>query len=94
MVRAVDCPPCEEPVNVGVGKGLSIVDLAERIRAIVGYNGRIVYDRSKPDGAPYKTMDGSRGKALLGWSPQVGLTEGLRLTVAWYVGKLGALASV
>ena len=35
------------------------------------------YDSSKPDGAPYKTVDGSRGKALLGWSPQIGLGEGL-----------------
>jgi GDP-L-fucose synthase len=84
MVRAVDCPQCEEPINVGVGKGISTSDLAERIRAVVGYQGRIVYDRSKPDGAPYKTVDGSRGKALLGWSPQVGLAEGLRRTAKWY----------
>ena len=81
--------PCEEPINVGVGKGVSIGDLAERIRVLVGYEGRIVYDRSKPDGAPYKTVDGSRGKALLGWSPQVGLDEGLRRTVKWYAETLG-----
>jgi GDP-L-fucose synthase len=85
MVRAIDCALSIEPINVGVGKGVSIADLAERIRAVVGYKGRIVYDRSRPDGAPYKTVDGSRGKALLGWSPQVGLGEGLRRTVEWYV---------
>jgi GDP-L-fucose synthase len=85
MVRAIDCALSIEPINVGVGKGVSIADLAERIRAVVGYKGRIVYDRSRPDGAPYKTVDGSRGKALLGWSPQVGLGEGLRRTVKWYV---------
>jgi len=84
IVRGIDCAPCVEPINVGVAKGVSIADLAERIRALVGYQGRIVYDRSKPDGAPYKTVDGSRGKALLGWSPQVGLGEGLRRTVKWY----------
>jgi GDP-L-fucose synthase len=71
MVRGIDCAPCVEPINVGVARGVSIADLAERIRAIVGYEGRIVYDKSKPDGAPYKTVDGGRGKALLGWSPQV-----------------------
>jgi GDP-L-fucose synthase len=85
MVRAIDCALSIEPINVGVGKGVSIADLAERIRAVVGYKGRIVYDRSRPDGAPYKTVDGSRGKALLGWSPQVRLGEGLRRTVEWYV---------
>jgi GDP-L-fucose synthase len=85
MVRGIDCAPCVEPINVGVGKGVSITDLAERIRALVGYKGRIVYDRSRPDGAPHKTVDGRRGKALLGWSPQVGLGEGLRRTVKWYM---------
>jgi GDP-L-fucose synthase len=84
MVRGIDCAPCVEPVNVGVAKGASIADLAERIRAVVEYEGRIVYDNSKPDGAPFKTVDGSHGKALLGWSPQVRLGEGLRRTVQWY----------
>jgi GDP-L-fucose synthase len=84
VVRGIDCVQCTEPVNVGVAKGISIADLAERIRALVGYEGRIVYDRSMPDGAAHKTVDGSRGKALLGWSPQVGLAEGLRRTIEWY----------
>ena len=75
MIRGLDRAPCVEPINVGVAKGLSISDLAERIRAIVNYEGCIVYDNSKPDGAPHKTVDGSRGEAILGWSPQVGLAE-------------------
>ena len=85
MVRGMKCAPCEDPINVGVAKGLSIADLAERIRSLVKYDGRIVYDRSKPDGAPYKTVDGSRGKALLEWSPQVDLDDGLIRTVKWYL---------
>jgi GDP-L-fucose synthase len=85
MVRGIDCAPCAEPINVGVGKGVSIADLAERIKVVVGYQGRIVYDRLKPDGAPHKTLEGSRGKALLGWSPRIGLEEGLRRTVKWYL---------
>ena len=60
MVRGIDCAPCVEPINVGVAKGMSIAELAERIGTIVGYQGRIVYDMSKPDGAPYKMVDGSR----------------------------------
>ena len=91
MVRGMDCASCVEPINVGVATGVSIADLAERIRAIVGYEGRIVYDRSKPDGAPHKIVDGTRGKALLGWAPQVGLEEGLRLTVKWYFEARGHL---
>jgi GDP-L-fucose synthase len=90
MVRGIDCAPCVEPVNVGVAKGTSIADLAERIRAIVEYEGRIVYDKSRPDGAPFKTVDGSHGEAVLGWSPQVRLGEGLRRTVQWYLEHEGA----
>jgi GDP-L-fucose synthase len=78
------CEPCDQPVNVGVGNGVSITELAERIRSLVRYNGRIAYDRSKPDGAPHKTVDGTRGAALLGWSPQTELNNGLMATVEWY----------
>jgi len=53
------CEPCDQPVNIGVGKGVSIADVAERIASLLNYNGRIVYDRSKPDGAPHKTVDGT-----------------------------------
>jgi GDP-L-fucose synthase len=89
MMRAIDCAPCVEPINVGVGKGLSVAELANRISTIVDYHGHIAYDMSKPDGAPYKTVDGSRGKAMLAWSPQVGLDEGLRKTVEWYLENHG-----
>jgi GDP-L-fucose synthase len=85
MVRGIKCAPCDEPINVGVKNGVTISDLAERIRSLVNYNGRIVYDKTKPDGAPHKTVDGSRGKALLGWGPQVELNDGLLQTVKWYV---------
>jgi len=84
MFRAMTCVPCDQPVNVGVGKGVSIADVAERIGSLINYNGRIVYDRSKPDGAPHKRVDGTRGAALLGWSPQTDLNEGLAKTVEWY----------
>jgi GDP-L-fucose synthase len=84
MLRGLDCTPCLEPINVGVGEGISVAKLAETIRELVGYRGRIVYDASRPDGAPFKTVDGGRGEMLLGFRPQVGLREGLRRTVDWY----------
>ncbi|WGF87259.1 GDP-L-fucose synthase family protein [Marinivivus vitaminiproducens] len=72
------------PINIGVGSDLTIRDLAETIRAIVGYDGRIVFDTSKPDGVPKKLLDTSRLQAL-GWRPRIDLKAGLRATYDWYV---------
>ena len=85
MVRGLDAPATIEPVNVGVGKGVSILEMAEAIREMVGYRGELRLDPSKPDGAPYKTVDGSRGAALLGWSPEIDFENGVRQTIAWYL---------
>ena len=65
-------------INVGTGEDITIADLARRIAKVVGYEGRIEQDPSKPDGSPRKLMDVSRVKAL-GWRPRVGLDEGLAL---------------
>lgn len=69
----------EQFINVGFGSDVSIRDLAELVRRTVGFAGEIVWDPSKPDGAPRKLMDSSR-LAALGWRPKVSLEEGLRLT--------------
>jgi GDP-L-fucose synthase len=73
-----------ELVNVGVGEDVTIADVAALVREVVGYDGEIVFDRSKPDGTPRKLLDVSRLREL-GWSPRVGLREGLAGTYAWYV---------
>ena len=65
-------------VNVGYGSDISIRQLAERVRSIVGFDGEIVWDTSKPDGTPRKLMDNSRLLAL-GWKPQIDLETGIRL---------------
>ena len=85
MIRALDCEATEEPVNVGVAQGVSVKELAETIGRRVGFEGKIVYDTSKPDGAPYKTVDGARGAALLGWTPPTSLETGIDETVKWYL---------
>lgn len=72
------------PVNVGTGREITIRDLAEKIREIVGYRGRIAWDATKPDGQPRRSLDTSRAKAAFGFEAQVGLDEGLRRTVDWY----------
>ena len=74
----------ELPVNVGVGRDVSIKELAELIAEVVGYKGRVEWDRTKPDGAPRKLLDSARIHSL-GWKPQVGLAEGLAETYRWYV---------
>ena len=73
----------EELLNVGWGEDLSIRELAQQVKATVGYDGAIEFDASKPDGTPRKLLDTSRLKAL-GWYPRVRLEEGLRKTYEWY----------
>jgi GDP-L-fucose synthase len=74
----------EEIINVGVGEDISIRELAELIRDVVGYPGDIVFDTSKPDGMPRKLLDVSRLHAL-GWRARIPLREGLEQTYRWYV---------
>jgi GDP-L-fucose synthase len=66
----------EQFINVGFGTDISIRDLAEMVKAITGYDGKILWDTSKPDGTPRKLMDSSRLFAL-GWRPEIGLRDGI-----------------
>jgi GDP-L-fucose synthase len=74
-------------INVGVGADVTITDLAELVRKAVGFPGKIVFDRTKPDGTPRKLLDVGR-IAALGWRPAIGLEEGIRATYAWYVANV------
>ena len=65
-------------VNVGVGVDLSILDLAKMIKSIVGYEGAIIFDSTKPDGTPKKLMDVSK-LTNLGWKAKIGLEEGIKM---------------
>lgn len=73
-----------EFINIGVGEDIKVKELAGIIRDIVGFEGDIRHDLSKPDGTPRKLLDVSRIKKL-GWEPKVGLKEGLTLTYSWYL---------
>ena len=74
-------------INIGTGEDLSIRDLAQTIGEVVGYQGRIAFDTTKPDGAPRKLMDVGRMKSL-GWRPQVGLSDGLQLAYADFLASM------
>jgi GDP-L-fucose synthase len=89
LLRAIDIEDTIDPINIGVGKGISILDLASLIKEVVGYSGDIVLDKSKPDGAPYKTMCNERMKKALNWAPPTSLKDGIRKTVDWYLSNVG-----
>lgn len=73
-----------KPINIGVGEDVTIKELAELVGDIVGYEGRIEWDASKPDGTPRKLLDVSRIKSL-GWEPTIRLRDGIRSTYSWYL---------
>jgi GDP-L-fucose synthase len=73
----------EIAINIGSGKDLTIKDLAELIKNIVGFTGEIDWDTSKPDGTPRKLLDASRINSL-GWAPIISLSEGISSTYEWF----------
>jgi GDP-L-fucose synthase len=70
-------------LNVGNGKDLTIQDLASKIASISGFEGQVLWDKSKPDGTPQKVLDVSRLMEL-GWSPKVTLDVGIAETIQWF----------
>jgi GDP-L-fucose synthase len=76
----------DEIVNVGWGKDISIAELAELMGSIVGFEGALEFDRSKPDGTPRKLLDTTRLSAL-GWTPSISLEDGIRQTYDWYLAQ-------
>lgn len=85
MIRSMSIHKTDELLNIGVAKGISIRDMAEMIKKEVGYCGELVFDTSKPDGDPYKTVDGSRAEKIFGWKPETDLEQGIHNTVKWYL---------
>jgi GDP-L-fucose synthase len=73
-----------EPINIGVGEDLTILELAEIIANVVGFQGKIEFDLNKPDGTPRKLLDTAKLKSL-GWVPSCSLHNGLQRTYAWYL---------
>ena len=72
-----------EIINIGIGKDLSILELANMVKEVVGYQGNIVWDSSKPEGTPRKLLDVSKIQSL-GWKHHINLKEGIKRTYEWY----------
>lgn len=73
-----------ELVNIGCGEDVSIKELAELVRGVVGFPGDIEWDTSRPDGTPRKLLDVTRLFAY-GWRPRIALADGVESTYAWFL---------
>lgn len=84
LLRNYDSP---EIINIGCGGDVSIRELAETIAGVMGFTGRLVFDSSKPDGAPRKLLDSAR-IASLGWKPRIDLPTGIRSACEWFLNSI------
>ncbi len=84
IVLAAEKYDSANPVNLGAGFEIKIKDLAEMLSRMMGYSGKIVWDKSKPDGQPRRMLDVSQAEKLFGFKAQTTLESGLRQTIDWY----------
>lgn len=80
----------DAPINLGSGQEISIKDLVSLIKDLVGYQGEVVWDETKPDGQPRRSLDTSRAWQELGWKAATPLRQGLEQTIQWYLTSIGA----
>ena len=84
IIRAIYAGTDATPINIGTGKETKIVDLIELICFLMGYNGDINFDKSKPDGQPRRSLDVSKAKAILGFEAKTTLKQGLSKTIDYF----------
>lgn len=84
IVLATERYNSSEPVNLGAGFEISISDLANKIVELTGFKGRLVWDDTKPDGQPRRSLDTSRAFERFGFRARIGFEQGLRETIDWY----------
>jgi GDP-L-fucose synthase len=89
VVLAAERYASSEPVNLGSGSEISTRELAELIKVIVGYQGALAWDSSRPDGQPRRALDTSRATAAFGFTARTPFKVGLERTVEWYLGQGG-----
>ncbi len=84
IVLATETLENPEPINLGTGREITIADLASLIAKMVGFDGRIIWDTSRPDGQPRRQLDTARARDRFGWVAKTSLEDGLRRTIAWW----------
>ncbi|MFM7890622.1 MAG: NAD-dependent epimerase/dehydratase family protein, partial [Actinomycetota bacterium] len=85
IVLAAELHDGTEPLNLGNNREITIRETAETIARVVGFDGDLVWDSTKPDGQPRRRVDASRAEAALGWHAHTSFEDGLRATVQWYL---------
>ena len=89
LIKCINLGSGHHFFNVGVKKGISIIELAKIIKEKIGWNGEFELDISKPDGVYEKKVDGYLGETKLGWKPKTNLYDGIQTTVDWYINNYG-----
>jgi len=84
IVDAMEMYDSPEPMNLGTGKSVAIHELVYLIRELMGYDGGIIWDRSKPDGQPARELDISKAQKEINWEPKTELHKGLQRTIKWW----------
>jgi len=82
------------PINLGTGQEITIKDLVELVARLSKFEGKVLWDATKPDGQPRRCLDTSKAKRLMDWQAQVGFEEGLRRTIAWFEQHRGEVREV
>ncbi len=85
IVLAAELYDSSEPVNLGTNREITIRETVELIAQMVGYDGELVWDPTKPDGQPRRRVDPARAEAEFGWRAQMPFEQGLRTTIDWYL---------
>ncbi len=85
IVLATESYDGSEPVNLGSGMEISIRDLSQQIADLCGFQGKLVWDASKPDGQPRRCLDTKRAQALFGFKAETPFVDGLKKTIDWYL---------
>ncbi len=85
IVRAAEVHVGADPINLGADREVTIRETVETIAGLVGFEGELRWDATKPDGQPRRAVDGSRAAELLGWTPAMDFEQGLRNTIEWYL---------
>lgn len=84
LIKALDIESQIEPINISRGEGISVLELANLVKETTGYDGKIILDKTKPDGTFCKIMDASKMEKVFNWFPPTSLEEGIKKTVEWY----------
>ena len=85
IVRAAELHEGTEPINLGTDHEITIRETVETVARLVGFNGELIWDTSKPDGQPRRRVDAGYAAKTLGWKAAVSFEDGLRRTIDWYL---------